>query len=207
MRKSLIYVSAVVAALLVVGPSNLCADIVNGNFTAGTTGFTSPGGMWVEGTYAIATNPQNYHPLWASFGDHTTGVGNMMIVNGAPTDGKDVWVGNNNTALSPGIYMFSAWVAALYSANPAELNFSIGSTPLGTFTTSTNPGEWQEFTATFAYGGGSPPFASVDLNIARDGNDFALDDIHLQQVPDGGTTAMLLGLALAAGRLVQRRLK
>jgi len=80
-----------VLLLTAVGPPNLCADIVNGDFSAGNTGFTSeykyvspadaqpaggyPLGMWAEGTYSVDTDPHNQHDLWASFGDHTDHTG------------------------------------------------------------------------------------------------------------------------------------
>lgn len=67
--------------------------ITNGDFEAGNTGFTteynylnpSITGTWTLGPeylYTIGTNPNLYHNAWTSFGDHTTGTGKMMIVNG-----------------------------------------------------------------------------------------------------------------------------
>lgn len=35
-----------------------------------------------EGNYMIGTNPRNYHSNFKQCGDHTTGTGNMMVVNG-----------------------------------------------------------------------------------------------------------------------------
>ena len=218
-----------VLLLTAVGPSNLYADIVNGNFEAGNTGFSSnylyvspgadpggalqglPGSMWTEGTYTVDTNPKANHNLWDAFGDHTTGTGKMLIANGAIKTGLDVWIGENNPALlNPGIYMFSAWVASVYSANPAVLHFKVNGTQIGsTFTASSTTGVWQPFTATFSTGGGSPPtsFSSIDVNILSSGNDFALDDIHLQQVPDGGVTLMLLGGALLGLETLRRKFR
>ena len=69
--------------------------IVNGSFTAGNTGFTtdytfldpSNTGVWTLGPpymYTVGTNPGLYHSAWMpGFGDHTTGTGKMMIVNGS----------------------------------------------------------------------------------------------------------------------------
>jgi hypothetical protein len=220
-RKSLLTIALVALILSVVGPSNLRADIVNGDFELGNVGFTSgyvyvpapvqpltgPGGMWAEGTYTVDTNPKAYHDLWTAFADHTTtGPGNMLIANGSPTAGINVWVGGNGVPLSAGTYTFSAWVASVYPDNPAQINFSVGSTSIGTITASGTAGLWTEFSGNFTVGGGSPAFASVDINTLRSGNDFALDDIHITQVPDGGTTVLLLGLALAAGSFLRRRL-
>lgn len=71
--------------------------IVNGDFEAGNTGFTteykyldpSVTGTWTLGPeymYTVSTNPSLYHSQWANFGDHTTGTGKMMIVNGTWDD-------------------------------------------------------------------------------------------------------------------------
>jgi hypothetical protein len=78
--------------------------ITNGDFEAGNTGFTteynylnpSNTGTWTLGPeylYTIGTNPNLYHSAWASFGDHTSGFGKMMIVNGTylNNETKIVW--------------------------------------------------------------------------------------------------------------------
>src|SRR4051794_11962820 len=84
--------------LLVALPAS--ADfIVNGNFEAGDTGFTTqytivPGDIGGAGTYDIVTNPAHSRPhdiSPVSFGDHTTGYGLMMAVNGADTPNRLVW--------------------------------------------------------------------------------------------------------------------
>ncbi len=76
--------------------------VVNGDFEAGNTGFTTEytyldpanTGTWTLGPeymYTVSTNPNSYHSSWTSFGDHTTGTGKMMIVNGS-SDGGDAEV-------------------------------------------------------------------------------------------------------------------
>lgn len=72
------------------GPTNL---IVNGDFEDGNTGFnteyiyvdpsnTGPWTLGPEYRYTVSTDPNDYHSAWTSFGDHTSGTGKMMIVNG-----------------------------------------------------------------------------------------------------------------------------
>ncbi|MES2810300.1 MAG: hypothetical protein V4619_16825, partial [Bacteroidota bacterium] len=88
--------------------------VTNGDFSAATTnsntrGFTSAytykstssncnncccGVLSAEGTYTITTNPSTIHTNFSSFGDHTTGSGNMLIVNGAATANTTVWTQN-----------------------------------------------------------------------------------------------------------------
>jgi len=69
---------------------------VNGNFSAGNTGFTTqyvhnPSSIWNEGTYAVGTNPNAVHPNFGTWGDHTTGTGNYMIVNGSILPNRTIW--------------------------------------------------------------------------------------------------------------------
>ncbi len=70
--------------------------IVNGDFEAGNSGFTSdytysPGNLNPAGRYAVLTDPNSAHGQATSFGDHTTGYGLMMAVNGANLANQIVW--------------------------------------------------------------------------------------------------------------------
>jgi|GEM_PF-1528219 len=76
------------ASPAVAEPLNL---ITNGDFEDGNTGFTSDftyvpivnqSSMYPPAIYSINIDPNLGHGSWTSFGDHTTGDGNMMIVNG-----------------------------------------------------------------------------------------------------------------------------
>ena len=181
--------------------------VVNGDFSAGNSGFISDytyvipvnnTALWPEGTYSVVTDPNLVHYLWASFGDHTTGTGNMMVVNGAASS-VSVWQGTLTTALIAGqTYEFSAWVANLFPppvglgttpTAPAQLKFSIGGNQIGTSFTAPGVGVWSEFNATFV--AGSAPIAVLDLNTVPNGNDFVLDDISLVAVPE--PTTMIAG--------------
>jgi hypothetical protein len=208
--------------LTAVGSPILFADIVDGNFEAGWPGYLSgdfasgytpvtPGGgdhsLYPEGAFTVTTDPHLVHNLWSSFGDHTTGTGQMMIVNGDTQNGVVVWAGHNSAPLAPGEYTFSAWVASLYPTNPANLTFSVDDLRLGNFTASATPGLWQQFSQTFTITSANPTFGIVNLNTQANGNDFAIDDIHLEQVPEAGFYS---ALALNLGGLllfVRRRRK
>lgn len=170
--------------------------VVNGDFSASSSarGFTSSytyksnsstctncccGILSLEGTYGINTNPNSLHGNFASMGDHTTGTGKMLIVNGASTANVTVW--NENIVVLPATdYVFSVWVASVNPTAPAQLQFSIDGVPLGTtITASATTGLWQYFTTTWNSGthAGTLPIALVNQNIAANGNDFAIDDI------------------------------
>lgn len=196
--------------------------VINGDFEAGNTGFISdyiyagvagtpsptsgnPNTLWDEGTYSVGTDPFSFHSSWTSFGDHTTGTGNMLLVNGA-ADPVTVWQGTLSSPLVVGqTYEFSAWVANLYPppvgvgttpTEPAQLQFSVGGNTIGSIYTAPGVGVWSEFTATFV--AGVEPVAVLDLQTAPNGNDFALDDISIITVPEPGMLALagLSGLSL-----------
>jgi hypothetical protein len=122
--------------------------VVNGDFSSGNTGFSSSysyssGDLHPEGKYDILTNPKVDHSNFSACGDHTTGSGNMMAINGATVAGVSVWcqtvaVSANST------YTFSAWLASVHPSNPAILQFSINGVNLGsTFTASSTTCNWQ----------------------------------------------------------------
>ncbi len=168
--------------------------VTNGDFSSGNTGFTSQytyravgdrlgngccGVLSAEGTYAVNTNPNNVHTNFGSFGDHTSGSGQMLIVNGASVANTVVWK-QSITVVANTDYVFSVWVTSANATNPAQLQFSINNTPLGTtIVPSTTVGSWQYFTTTWNSGStsGSIPIALVNQNIVTNGNDFAIDDI------------------------------
>src|SRR5690554_1724503 len=168
--------------------------VVNGDFSAGNTGFTTgyivgTGGTYGvlsnPGTYAINTSPNNVHTHFSVCSDHTTaGVGNMMIVNGANNPGVNVWCQTIN--VSPNTdYQFSAWVAnALNDVNVAQLQFSIDGVPLGNpFSTSTAACTWNQFFETWNSGANtSIDICITNLNSTGGGNDFSIDDISFRPV-------------------------
>jgi hypothetical protein len=158
--------------------------------------------------YDVTTNPHNCHPLFSSFGDHTTGTGNMMVVNGAQQAGVPVW-GETVAVLPNTTYFFSVWIATDYPLSPAQLDFSINGAALGpTFTASITPGQWQQFFQTWFSGANTTAaLGLVNQNTAFSGNDFALDDIVLdttRPVPEPGTL-LLVGSALAGLGAARRR--
>ncbi len=174
----------------VTGPS----VVANGDFSQGDIGFTSsyrdvtttiPNGnlLHPEAAYAVGTNPRNYHDAFYSYGDHTSGSGNMLIVNGASTTDVTVWA--ENITVTPNTdYVFSVWVRSATQSAPAILQFSIDSAPLGgtiTPTSTASTSAWQYFTTTWNSGpnprNNPIPIALVNQNTAASGNDFAVDDI------------------------------
>lgn len=165
--------------------------VVNGDFSAGNTGFTSAygpgtGGTWGllsnPNTYAVTTNPSVVHTNFGNFGDHTTGTGQMMVCNGSSIANTSVWC-QTITVIPNSFYDFSAWATSVDPGSPAILQFNIDGVLLGSaFNLSATSGAWQQFHATW-YSGTSTSITIciVNQNTASGGNDFAIDDIQFRQ--------------------------
>lgn len=162
--------------------------IVNGDFENGNTGFTSDyivgtGGAFGQlsnpGTYAVNTSPSNVHNNFSVCGDHTSGVGNMLIANGSSTPNSNVWC--QTVTVTPNTnYNFSAWIGnALNDPNISNLQFSINGVQLGPiFSTTPTACNWQEFNQVWnSMAVTSAQLCILNQNTAGGGNDFVIDDI------------------------------
>lgn len=166
--------------------------LVNGDFESGNMGFQSdyayhagvaPPNLDLA-QYTVNSNPHNVHQAWVSFGDHTTGHGQMLLVNGAMDATKVVW-SEAVTLIAGATYRFSAWATGVYYAAPGDLNFSVNGTQLGTLSLSSTVPDWKQFTSTFVATASAVKVAAVrDLQTAYNGNDFAMDDISLVMISD-----------------------
>jgi len=206
--------------------------IANGDFSAGNTGFTSQytyapsasGAGIPEGVYLVDTNAQNVHPSWYSFGDHTSGEGNYLIVNGATStirgDSKTAWQ-QTVTAKAGTKYFFEAWASNICcnstfggSVAPSDLTFTVDDgttvTTLGTFTTNpAKPGVWVGLSNTFTTTAAGPlTLRIVNSNLAASGNDFGIDDLNFgtrSAVPDAATWSLFVAGFALVGTAARRR--
>jgi gliding motility-associated-like protein len=165
--------------------------LANGNFSIGNTAFTSAyvygtGGTWGllsnDGQFAISTDPLLTHSNFASFGDHTSGTGNMMVINGSTIANVSVWC-QTITVMPNTWYNFSAWGASCVASNPANLQFSINGTLVGTqLPLSATTGVWSQFNANWFSGTNTiVNICITDQTTAPSGNDFAIDDISFRE--------------------------
>ena len=188
--------------------------IVNGDFESGNTGFTSdyindssPGAGLTAGAeqgagyYGIVTNSNTWHPYFASFGDHTTGSGNMMIVNGTDQSNKTVWQQGGVAVVQGATYRLQFWARSAYADSPATLHITASVNSLDTvFQLPGNTGAWQQFSMDFVADSNPETIRLVDSNLALSGNDFAIDDISLCRVTTVPLPpASLAGLSALAG--------
>ncbi len=166
----------------------------NGDFEAGNSGFISdytysPGNLVPEGVYDVLDNPQDDHAGFAPCNDHTSGSGNMMVVNGAGTPNQNVWC--QTVTVTPNTqYVLSAWVTSVVAASPAQLQFNINGTPVGgIFSAPGGTCNWQQFFQLWNSGGNtSATICIVNQNTQLGGNDFALDDIVFAPVCSANDT-------------------
>jgi len=161
--------------------------IVNGNFNAGNSGFTSAYNYATpnitEGQYFVGTSPQAWNPSLSNCTDHTSGNGNMMLVNGSPAPNLRVWEQTVNVTANTN-YAFSTWIQALWPPNPAQLQFSINGNDIGTLITASLPTcSWTQFFTMWNSGANTTATISIiNKNTLVQGNDFALDDISFAPV-------------------------
>lgn len=179
--------------------------IVNGDFNTGNSGFSSaytyvnnttnppPSGCttWgllsCPGYYTITTNPSLGHNNFSSFGDHTTGSGNMLVCNGATNANIAVWC-QTIPVIPNTTYNFSAWVSNVdpfsSSTSLADLRFQVNSVQIGTqFSPVLSTGVWTQFNATWNSGSNtSANICIMNQSLVGGGNDFAIDDIYFSPI-------------------------
>lgn len=221
------------AALLMAAPATAANLVVNGDFEAGNSGFTSgliyaapaPSVLTPEGLYTVDTNAFNVHPSWASFGDHSSGTGKYLIVNGSTAPSTTVWQSGPFAVLSGTNYFFEAFAAEIccnstYSGSnfAANLTFEVTDNnsnvvTLGTFdTTGQTPGDWVGLTNSWNSGTAtSVNLKILNSSVAASGNDFAIDDVNFSTssivpgVPEPATWAMLIAGFGLIGAVMRRR--
>ena len=165
-------------------PPNL---VVNGDFSAGSTGFSTGytvegyGSTSTPGYYAVDTNPFLYDGAWPVMGDHTTGTGKMLIVDGAYSSSTDFWC--ESVPVTTGTnYLFTVWIALLHDPLP-DIRLTINGASTATFTLSSVSGVWEQYTIAWNSGiATSANMCMYDNSTGGYGNDFAVDDISFQQL-------------------------
>jgi gliding motility-associated-like protein len=131
----------------------------------------------------VGPSPQAWNAALSNCSDHTTGSGNMLLVNGSPVPNVKVWT--QTVPVTPNTnYAFSSWIQALYPPNPAQLSFSINGADVGTLITASLPTcNWTQFYTTWNSGSNASVLISiVNKNTIVLGNHFALDDISFAPV-------------------------
>lgn len=158
---------------------NAANMIANGDFSQGNVGFHTqyvytPGNIGGAQTYDVASRLNVI-----GYGDHTTGNGNMLAVNGSNRANVLVW--SQSVAVIPDTdYRFSLWSSSWFPQSPAPLGIRFNDTQVGVAQAPSTVGQWREFTTTWNSGNLTSLTIFIFNNQGADiGGDFALDDISL----------------------------
>ena len=174
--------------------------VTNGDFELGIVDFTSDytpslpvyNGLWSEGVYDVVADPHSRHPNYIACGDHTTGTGLQLVVNGSIVAGESVWTQTVNVVAGTD-YQFEYWQQSVVGSNPSQLQLYANGSPVGIiYTASPTTCEWIKFI--YNWNSGSNTTVTLSLanqNTISSGNDFALDDIVFQQVCDATASVVI----------------
>jgi hypothetical protein len=164
--------------------------ITNGDFESGNTGFTTQytytTDLSTSGTIVVGIDPREYNPLAASYGDHTTTYGRMLIANGA--EGTNVIVWEQTVSVTPNTeYVFCYWLSN-WTDNDirlAEIKCMINGVQAGVGWAPAATGEWTFVFHRWNSGANSTAtIRLIDRDRAGVSNDFAIDDIDLFDIGD-----------------------
>jgi hypothetical protein len=163
----------------------------NGDFSWGNTEFSSS--MSYNATCnsnSFAVGPQliskcgNSAWLAANFYDHSSMLGNFLIIDGATSGTMTFWQ-QTISAVQPNTdYKFSFWARNIYSVNQFPVNFVVntgGSDVIVGSSTNILNGAWRQYSVTWNSGSNS---GSVTLKLQCSGGeyrDFGVDDISFAQ--------------------------
>ena len=221
----LLAATAFAATIAFAGAASAATNlVVNGDFSAGNTGFTSgytfvnyPTDMHPEGLYTIGPNPFAVHSSWVAFNDNN----NRLIVNGATTQPLPFVWREDLLAVLAGAYNFSLDVADVCCNSsyggpnlPSLLTFSFSNDGGNTFTQlaafMTNPpldaGVMTTVSGSFVL----PTTGTLRLTIGSGtnfagGNDFAIDNISVSAAPGPSSWALMIAGFGGMGALLRRR--
>src|SRR5690554_1130190 len=165
--------------------------IYNGDFELGNTGFTSEysystGGL-SQGVYTVGTGISN--AWWNGCGDHTTGTGNMMILDadcgtsGTGTVSANFWC--QPVSVTPNTdYYFSAFIANGGGATVVpNIALLMNGVQVTTFAPAPGACAYQELT--YVWNSGAATSVNIcmqEISNVCEGADFIVDDISFSSV-------------------------
>lgn len=166
--------------------------VFNGDFSEGNIGFStsyilSQDDIGLMQSYSILRNPvhgTNSPSDKGNYGDHTTGKGLMMVVNGSADANIVVW--SQKVSVEPGTtYDFEMWVSSWHQANPAIVEVRFNGQRLGVVDAPVTTGVWVPLRARWESGEKSQvEIEIIDIRPEDIGSDFAIDDISLRPAHD-----------------------
>jgi len=164
--------------------------IINGDFEQGNQFFSSeydylPSKMTAHKSYCITKNPKSSYPKFDSCGDHTTGLGNAMLINGDSTGKRYFWGQTVYNLKKNTDYTFSYWITSVDTVNPPAIYIIFNGDTLknNVFLGPKKSCHWYNMQLIWnSAGNDTVRILLTDFNRRYFGNDFAVDDISLQEV-------------------------
>ncbi|MFA6274310.1 MAG: hypothetical protein WC662_04060, partial [Candidatus Paceibacterota bacterium] len=160
---------------------------------AGYAQLTAPyTGTTVTGNFAVVNNPNTINNADFIYeGDHTTGIGKMLVIDGNTTAGNPrFWKAGGTgagvtTAVIGVTYRFSYWIKSVSNlGSPADIGIQItGGTPpvlvSGSAIAPAPSQSWRHVVYTFVATATTVQIELWNNNLSGTGNDFAVDDMML----------------------------
>ena len=159
--------------------------VVNGDFSAGDTGFTSgyiyqpaPNTIGTQ-RYWVGSDPSTFSGGMSSCPDHTGNSGNMLVADGAENPNIPVWC--ETIAVYPNTtYNLKGYIQTLNQYNLPKARWLVNDSAIGNIASTYITCVWSQFSATWNSGNDTvATFCVLDPDISVNGNDFAIDDISI----------------------------
>ena len=165
--------------------------VVNGDFTAGNSGFTSsyfnvsnPNPFGVKGSYDVVTNPKVWFTPFDACPDRTTGTGRMMVVDGSEIANTKLW--EQTVTVVPGkTYQVSYYIQSVTTPSPARIEILVNGISLGApIIAPATTCNWVQRNYSWNSGISSSAIITIyDRELSGNGNDFAIDDLSFTACP------------------------
>lgn len=175
--------------------------IANGDFELGNTSFTTDYTYYPiadvfgpQASYGIINNAFTWFSPFNACTDHTSGNGLMMVIDGSSTNGGNDAIWCQSVAVQNGQkYRFSYWVQSVTNSPIlANIQIRINGVPQTTNLAPNGACLWEERTLDWISNTtGNVSICLYDLELAGNGNDFAIDDISLQLVCEYSDTIIV----------------
>ena len=216
--KGIFALAAILAPLAASLPASAAIDrVTNGSFEITSplsfkSDYTKHGygtGDPTKGTghdfFELGNIPHTDNNSWITSGDHTSGSGKFMLVDGSTSGTARVWY-ESFSVVAGRTYALSAWGESFLAKNPATLHFTINGAQVGGDLTLGTPGVWSNLNTDWTAGASQTiTFAVVDTTTAASGNDFGLDDISFKPVPEASTVVTFALLCIGGFLTLRKR--